>query len=140
VIRAVIDTSAWIRARRSPPEVARRISTASRDGHLALCEPVRLELLRGARSGLDAVELDDALATMVTLPADADVWRLARRTLVQLAHLPGGRRWAPGLTTIVIAAIAERHEVAVLHDDPRFELIAEVTGQRVARVAGEESR
>jgi len=137
VIRAVIDSSAWIRARRSPPEVARRISTAARDGHLALCEPVRLELLRGARGGLDAVDLDDALGTLVSLPADEVVWRLARRTLVQFAHLPGGRRRAPGLATILVAAIAERHEVAVLHDDPRFELIAEVTGQRVARVAGD---
>jgi predicted nucleic acid-binding protein len=140
VIRAVIDSSAWIRARRSPPEVARRISAASRDGHLALCEPVRLELLRGARSGLDAVELDAALGTMVTLPADDVVWRLARRTLVQLAHLPGGRHRGPSFAAIVVAAVAERHEVAVLHDDVHFELIAEVTGQRVARVAGEESR
>ena len=137
MIRAVIDSSAWIRARRSPPEVARRISTAARDGHLALCEPVRLELLRGARGGLHAVDLDDALGTLVTLPADEVVWRLARRTLVQFAHLPGGRRRAPGLPTILVAAIAERHEVAVLHDDSRFELIAEVTGQRVARVASD---
>ena len=137
MIRALIDSSAWIRARRSPPEVARRVSTAARDGHLALCEPVRLELLRGARSGLDAVELDAALGTMVTLPADDVVWRLARRTLVQFAHLPGGRHRAPGPATILVAAIAERHEVAVLHDDERFELIAEVTGQRVARVASD---
>lgn len=135
MIRALIDTSAWIRARRSPPEVGRRISTASRDGHLALCEPVRLELLRGARRGLDAVELDDALATLVTLPADAAAWRLARRTLVQFAHLPGGRQRTPSVTEILIAAIAERHDVAVLHDDEHFERIAEVTGQRVARVA-----
>lgn len=135
MIRAVIDSSAFVRARRSPPEVARRISAAARDGHLALCEPVRLELLRGARSGLDAVELDAALGTLVSLPADDVAWRLARRTLVQLAHLPGARQREPGLATIVVAAIAERHEVAVLHDDPRFELIAEVTGQRVARVA-----
>jgi predicted nucleic acid-binding protein len=138
VIRAVVDSSAWIRARRSPPEVARRISTAARDGHLALCEPVRLELLRGARSGLDAVELDAALGTLVTLPADEVAWRLARRTLVQLAHLPGGRHRGPSVATIVVAAIAERHEVAVLHDDAHFELIAEVTGQRVARVASED--
>lgn len=137
MIRALIDTSAWVRARRSPPEVARRIGTATRDGHLALCEPVRLELLRGARTGLDAAELDDALATMVTLPADPEAWRLARRTLVQLAHLPGGRQREPGVTSILVAAIAERHDVAVLHDDPCFELIAEVTGQRVARVVQE---
>ena len=137
MIRALIDSSAWIRARRSPPEVARRVSTAARDGHLALCEPVRLELLRGARSGLEAVELDAALGTMVTLPADEVVWRLARRTLVQLAHLPGDRHRGPSVADILVAAIAERHEVAVLHDDAHFELIAEVTGQRVARVAGD---
>ena len=137
MIRALIDSSAWIRARRSPPEVARRVSTAARDGHLALCEPVRLELLRGARSGLDAVELDAALGTMVTLPADDVVWRLARRTLVQLAHLPGGRHRGPDVADIVIAAIAARHEVAVLHDDAHIELIAEVTGQRGARSASE---
>jgi predicted nucleic acid-binding protein len=138
VIRALIDSSAWIRARRSPPEVARRIGAAARDGHLALCEPVRLELLRGARSGVEAVELDAALGTLVTLPADEVVWRLARRTLVQLAHLPGARHREPRAAAIVIAAIAERHEVAVLHDDADFELIAEVTGQPVARVVRED--
>jgi predicted nucleic acid-binding protein len=32
---------------------------------------------------------------------------------------------------LVVAAVAERHQVAVLHYDPTFPLIAKVTGQNV---------
>lgn len=133
---AIVDSSAWIRAERARSDLTTRTDAALRRGHLAICEPVRIELLRGARSGAHAAALDDELDAMLVLETDAAAWRLARRTLVQLAHLQGGRHRGPSLTDIVVAATAERHGVAVLHDDADFELIASVTGQPVARIAG----
>lgn len=43
----------------------------------------------------------------------------------------------PGVPDLLIAAIAEEHSLTVLHVDRDFELIAEVTGQPVERLAGE---
>lgn len=134
--RALADSSAWIRAQRSGGDLGHQTDEALRTGVLAICDPVRVELLRGARNGAHATAIDDELSTVVTLTTDAAAWRLARRTIVQLAHLHGERHRGPSLTDIVVAATAERHGVAVLHDDADFELIASVTGQPVARIAG----
>lgn len=136
MIHAVADSSALIRAQRAGAELADMTNREREEGRLAICEPVRLEILRGARSGAEAVELDAALDRTVVLPTDAEAWRLARRTLVQLAHFPGRRHRGPSLTDVVVAATAERHGVAVLHDDADFELIAQVTGQPVVRIGG----
>jgi len=134
VIHAIADSSALVRALRLGGRLAELSERGREEGRLAVCESVRLEILRGARSGADAVEIDAALDRWVSLPTDAEAWRLARRTLVQLAHLPGGRHRGPSLTDVVVAATAERHGVAVLHDDADFELIAQVTGQPVLRI------
>ena len=47
-----------------------------------------------------------------------------------------GHHRAPSIPDLLIAAIAESAGLAVLHDDKHFDLIAEVTGQRVERVRG----
>lgn len=135
MIQAIADSSALIKAQRVGSELAEITNRGREEGLLALCEPVRLEILRGARSGAEALEIDSALGHMAMLPTDAGAWRLARRTLIQLAHLPGDRHRGPSLVDVVVAATAERHGVAVLHDDSDFELIARVTGQPVLRLA-----
>jgi predicted nucleic acid-binding protein len=135
VIAAVVDSSAWIRAFGGSSSVEQDTKAALVGGELALCEPVRLEILRGARDGAEAASLDNQLESLLTLHTDQAAWRLARRTLVQLAHLPGGRHRGPSLVDVLVAATAERHGVAVLHDDDDFELIAQVTGQTVLRLA-----
>jgi predicted nucleic acid-binding protein len=35
---------------------------------------------------------------------------------------------------LLVAAAAEAHDLAVLHDDAHFDLIAEVTGQEMLRL------
>lgn len=47
-----------------------------------------------------------------------------------------GRHRAPSVPDLVIAAIAERARLTVLHFDKDFEVIAEVTGQPTERVSG----
>jgi predicted nucleic acid-binding protein len=45
-----------------------------------------------------------------------------------------GHHRAPSIPDLLIASIAESAGLAVLHDDKHFDLIAEVTGQRVERL------
>jgi predicted nucleic acid-binding protein len=47
-----------------------------------------------------------------------------------------GQHRAPSIPDLLIAAIAEGAGLVVLHDDKDFDLIAEVTGQRVERLRG----
>jgi predicted nucleic acid-binding protein len=46
-----------------------------------------------------------------------------------------GQHRAPSIHDLVIAAIAETAGLVVLHEDKDFELIAEVTGQEMQRLA-----
>ncbi len=46
-----------------------------------------------------------------------------------------GRHRGPSVPDLIIAAVAEHARLTVLHVDRDFELIAEVTGQPVARLA-----
>jgi predicted nucleic acid-binding protein len=55
-----------------------------------------------------------------------------RRALdVQGALWRGGRIRAVGLFDLLIAAVAERERVTVLHYDGDYELVAQITGQPV---------
>ncbi len=45
-----------------------------------------------------------------------------------------GQHRAPSVPDLLVAATAELAELTVLHVDKDFELIAEVTGQRVERL------
>jgi len=56
-------------------------------------------------------------------------WR--RAIEVQGALWRGGRIRAVGLPDLLIAAVAERERVTVVHYDGDYELIAQVTGQPV---------
>lgn len=56
---------------------------------------------------------------------------------VEMQHLLAarGEHRAPSVPDLVIAAIAERAQLTLLHIDKDFELIAEVTGQPAERLA-----
>jgi predicted nucleic acid-binding protein len=58
-----------------------------------------------------------------------------RAVAVQLALADRGQHRAPSIPDLLIAAIAESAGLTVLHLDKDFEIIAEVTGQRVERLA-----
>jgi predicted nucleic acid-binding protein len=47
-----------------------------------------------------------------------------------------GRHRAPSVPDLLIAAIAERAGLAVLHQDKDFDLISEITGQPTERLSG----
>lgn len=58
-----------------------------------------------------------------------EVWE--RAVDVQAALAGRGQHRAVAIPDLIIAAVAERHRVRVLHYDRDFDLTAEVTGQPV---------
>ena len=66
------------------------------------------------------------------LPAHDEDWR--RALDVQAALWRGGQVRAGGFPDLLIAAVAERERITVLHYDSDYELIAHVTGQPVTWV------
>jgi predicted nucleic acid-binding protein len=128
VARYLVDKSAIARARVG--EVAEELERLQTAGLLAMCGVAELEILYSARSGTEhrkiEADLDSACERLYTEEED-----FVRARAVQRELADAGRHRAVSLADLVIAAVAERHRVAVLHYDADFDLIAEVTGQAV---------
>jgi hypothetical protein len=129
----LIDKSALIRlGARSDSEIwAGRIER----GVVRIATVTLLEVAYSAR---DAAELRAGLAEppIASMPVEYSTPRSEDRAVEVLALLAGrGHHRAPSIPDLLIAAIAESAGLAVLHDDKDFELIAEVTGQPLDRLA-----
>jgi predicted nucleic acid-binding protein len=105
-----------------------RLDAALRLGELAVCDPVRMEVLAGARSDRHLVELERLLAVPVQLPTEptdydvaAELFRTCRRRGETVRKL----------TDCLIAAVAVRDRVAVLHADADFAALARHTALEV---------
>jgi predicted nucleic acid-binding protein len=122
------DTSALARLRHHP--VAAVLSPLIEVGLVATCGVVEFELGWAARSGkeLDDLRADRDLGYEWLSTHDED-WR--RALDVQAALWRRGQVRAVGFPDLLIAAVAERERVTVLHYDSDYDLIADVTGQLV---------
>lgn len=126
-MRVLIDTSAWIeyfRATGSPAAVeVRRLLTSGTE--VAICEPIAMEILSGAVGadslaklqrlvdGLPSLKLDDA----IDFRSAAAIFRSAR----------AGGRTVRSINDCLIAALAIRHGVEVVHRDADYDVIAQIT-------------
>ena len=116
------DTSCWIEFFRPRGEAAVReqMQRWLAADCLAVCSPVRAEVLRGARR-TEASRIADALAALVhldTLERDWTTVELAARSMADLG------RNVP-LLDLLIAAIASRHDVVLAHRDAHFRAMAD---------------
>src|SRR5579864_8909922 len=127
VARYLADNSALARLRH--PEVATVLAPLIESGVVATCGVIEFELAWATRSGaeFDQVRADRDAGYEWLATRDED-WR---RALEVQATLRGGRIRAVGLPDLLIAAVAERERVTVLHYDGDYELIALVTSQQV---------
>jgi predicted nucleic acid-binding protein len=123
------DTSAWHRHHHVTERWFRLID----EDELVLCTPVTLELLYSARDRADYERIALGLEGFRTLPLDGHGESLARRT--QAAFAARGHHRGPSPVDLLIAAIAEAHDVVLLHYDRHFEAIAQVTGQQAEWLA-----
>jgi predicted nucleic acid-binding protein len=133
---ALADTTAWIALRRGRPDVREAVRRLLERRGLAVCAPVLLELLRGARNRREVVALRSRVAALPQCHVVDTTWVRAQDVLEQLASLPGGRHRGVPLMDLLIAAVAEEHGLPLLHDDSHFDLIGQVTGQPLLRLAG----
>jgi predicted nucleic acid-binding protein len=99
-------------------------------GLIATCGVIEFELGWATRSSTEFDELRaDRDAGYEWLPAHDEDWR--RALGVQAALWRSGQVRAVGFPDLLIAAVAERERVTVLHYDGDYDLIAKVTGQSV---------
>jgi predicted nucleic acid-binding protein len=126
----LIDTSVW--ARQNQPNVRQAIADAVEANAVAMVVPVMLELLRSARNHAELQELADEYEALHIIPLDPELGRRARE--VQAALARRGYHRGPSPVDLITAAAAESVGAELWHCDRHFELIAQVTGQRVRRL------
>lgn len=113
-------------ARLHHPTVAHRLGPLLVDGLVATTPIIDLEVLYSARSLTDYEEILVERRALPTFPLTPEVTDRAVDVQHRLAE--GGRHRVP-LPDLLIAAVAELNDVAVLHYDADYDRIAEVTGQ-----------
>ena len=120
------------------PAVAAKLVPLIMAGRVATCGVVELEVLYSARSEKDllATRLERALAYHRVAMSEADFVR-AEDVLALLAKR--GHHRSVSLPDLLIAAVAERSGLTVLHYDADFDIVSSVTRQPVEWVAKQRS-
>jgi predicted nucleic acid-binding protein len=129
VTTLLIDNSAWVRL--GDPalgdEQVRELGAAIEEGRIAVCLPFLLEAGYSARNAQDHDNLLAELSALPQLAIDEAVERRALAAGSQLARV-GHHRLPP--VDLLIAALADRHGVGVLHYDRDYDVLAERTDLR----------
>jgi len=122
------DTSALARLRHGA--VAEVLGPLIEAGLVATCGVIEFELGWATRTGAEfALLRADRDAGYEWLAIHDEDWR--RAVDVQGALWRGGQIRSVGFPDLLIAAVAERERVTVLHYDGDYDLIAQITSQPV---------
>ena len=120
----LIDTSAWIEFLRDTGSATSQQVDDLMDGEIAICDPVRMEVLAGARDESHLVALRRLLARATVLSTTVsdydDAAALYRRCRRQ-------GETVRKLIDCLIASVAIRADVPVLHRDVDFDVLARHT-------------
>jgi len=127
----LIDTSGWVEfLRDSTSAVCQRVDELLAEG-FAACEPVRMEVLAGARDERHLNDLRRLLArgTLITTESTdyeeaAALYRVCRRNGATVRKM----------IDCLIASIAIRSGTALLHSDTDFDVLARHTPLEIDRV------
>ena len=120
------DTSVWARKDRRGLEW---FAPALEDGRIAVCDMVVLELLWSTRDGADFQATENALLACPWLSVEPRDWDEARRVFRELAARGPLHHRQVKIPDLLIAAVAARGAVTLVHYDADYETIATVTGQ-----------
>ncbi len=119
-----MDNSAWARLAAAPRWRAGEIAALIEAGEIATCLPFLLEAGYSARDAREHEELLADLAALPRFPVDHDVEQRALDAQRQLARV-GHHRLPP--VDLLVAAVADRHGLGVLHYDGDYDVLAEKT-------------
>ena len=124
----LVDTSAWIEFLRDTGSVVCNRVEALIESDIAVCDPIRMEVLAGARNERHLRSLRGLLARATLLPAGpadydeaAALYRACRREGETVRRL----------IDCLIGSVAIRADATVLHNDSDFDVLARHTGLRV---------
>jgi predicted nucleic acid-binding protein len=123
----LVDTSVW--ARKARPAVESWFVAAVEAGDVAMCDAVALEILHSARSRAEYEQIEQGLLAMPWISIEAVDWTRARAVYRELSGKAGGYQRSVQHTDLLIAAAAERAGVMLVHYDPDYDTIADVTAQ-----------
>jgi predicted nucleic acid-binding protein len=124
----LVDTTVLILARRDE-RVRNWMSQAVIRNDVALCDQVVLEYLRGARNQQEFSVYEIVLDAFPLYRIESADWDRARAVYRRLSAVTGGYQGSVPIADALIAAVAERHHVTLVHYDEDFERIAAVTDQ-----------
>ena len=126
----LIDTSAWVEFLRDTASAVCNRVDALLEEEIAICHPVRMEVLAGARDEQHLRDLRGLLARGSLIPTEptdyeeaAALYRLCRRRGETVRKL----------IDCLIAAAAIRTSVPILHSDSDFEVLARHTSLQIER-------
>jgi hypothetical protein len=129
----LIDKSALVRLADSPDAAA--WATRIERGLVRITTVTRLEVGYSARSGTD-LRAGLRRPPLAAMPVEYLTPAIEERAFDVLALLADrGHYRVPSIPDLIIAATAELAGLAVLHHDMGFDLIAEITGQPLERLA-----
>jgi predicted nucleic acid-binding protein len=124
----LVDTSAWIEfLRDSASPVCERVEEVLAYD-IAVADPIRMEVLAGARNEQHLIQLKRLLArgsVLHTKPIDYDQAAI----LYRQCRVNG--ETVRKLIDCLIAAVAIRNDVVILHQDTDFEVLARHTELRI---------
>ena len=121
----LVDTSAWIEFLRDTGSTACIQVDEALRGEIAICEAIRMEVLAGSRDGAHLEGLRRLLArtAMISIePGDFD------HAAALYLHCRRRGETVRKLIDCLIAAVAIRADVPLLHRDSDFETLARHTG------------
>lgn len=130
-VELLLDNSAWVRLAVPALDDARahEIADALEQRRIGVCLPFLLEAGYSARNASDHDELLRELTALPMLHIDAEVERRAVDAQQQLARA-GHHRLPP--VDLILAALADRHRVGVLHYDRDYDIVTAKTDLRFA--------
>ena len=129
----LVDKSALVRLAASPE--AATWATRIERGLVRISTLTRLEIGFSARSA-NELRQSAAKPPLASMPVEYLTPKIEDHAVaVQLALADLGQHRAPSIPDLLIAATAESAGLSVLHLDKDFEVIAEVTGQPIERLA-----
>jgi predicted nucleic acid-binding protein len=121
----LVDTSAWVEfLRDTGTDACVRVERLLAE-EIAICQPVRMEVLAGARSERHLRDLRGLLARATTVETKATDYEDAA-ALYRTCR--GGGETVGRLIDCLIAAHAIRANLPILHSDADFDVLARHTG------------
>jgi predicted nucleic acid-binding protein len=120
------DTSVWARSGKPGLE---SFAAALEEGRIAVCDQVVMELLWSAQNLADFRQTEAALLACPWFAVEPADWIEARRVFRELAARGPLHHRQVKIPDLLIAAVAARNGLTVIHYDTDYDVIASVTGQ-----------